>query len=98
MKKKFAAIATAAALAASGVIYPTTCIVTETDDAADLVTISTCTGFTYQFSGVEDYMTGDLVSVLMFNNFTDEITDDVILAEQYSGVTEFFDQIARPER
>lgn len=98
MKKKIAAIIAAAGLAAAGTIYPTTMIITDTNEAQDLVTMSTASGLEYQFYGIEDYFAGDLVSCIMFDNFTpDDVRDDIILAHRYSGVTEFFDNIITVE-
>lgn len=72
-------------------IYPQTYIITEIDKANDLVTIETCTGYEYQFYGVEDYYEGDLVSCIMYTNGTETITDDAILTHRYSGVTQFYE-------
>ena len=72
-------------------IYPQTYIITEIDKANDLVTIETCTGYEYQFYGIEDYYEGDLVSCIMYTNGTETITDDVILTHRYSGVTQFYE-------
>lgn len=96
-KATIAAIATAAALIGSGTIYPNTMVITETNYETDTVTMSTCSGVTYQFEGVEDYYVGDLVSVIMFDNGTPEVYDDIILSHRYAGVTEFFDELATPE-
>ena len=73
-------------------LYPTTCIITEIDETKDLVTISTCTGLEYQFYGIEDYDTGDLVSVLFFGGLTEKVTDDVIIFHRYSGWPELFEE------
>ena len=98
MIKNLTAIATATALAAAGTIYPTTCIVTNCDTQNNIVTMSTGSGFTYQFEGVEDNYEGDLISCIMFNNFTpDDIRDDIILSHLYSGYTELFDGIIKVE-
>jgi hypothetical protein len=75
-------------------IYSKTCIVTEIDEANDLVTVSTATGLLYQFYGVEDNFEGDLVSVTFFNGFTPKnVTDDAIIAHRYSSYTELFVEI-----
>ena len=98
MKKTIAALLTAASLAGAGTIYPTTMIITDTNETQDLVTMSTASGLEYQFEGIEDYYPGDLVSCIMFDNFTpDDVRDDIILAHRYSGVTEFFDEIITVE-
>lgn len=78
-------LATIAAIIAAGLIYPTTMVVTDVNYSTDVVTIETATGFTYEFEGTEDYTEGDLVSCIMYNNKTKDITDDVILTVRYSG-------------
>ena len=96
MTKTLTAIAIAAGLAAAGTIYPQTSIITNCDAQKDLVTMDTGTGILYQFYGVEDYSEGDLISCIMFDNFTpDDVRDDVILSVRYAGYTEMFDKITR---
>lgn len=91
MSKKF--LAALAALAVAGIIYPQTYIVTDVDYEADTVEITTATGYTYEFSGTEDWIEGDLCSCLMFNNYTTDITDDTIITVRYAGSTEMFDEV-----
>lgn len=74
-------------------IYPQTCVITETDTEKDLVTIATGTGIEYQFTGIEDYCKGDLVSVMFWGNWTDDVTDDAILSHRYAGQPETYDFI-----
>ena len=83
MKNLTAALAAAAALIAAGAFHPATMEITNI--SGDVVTMETATGHVYQMDGAEDYETGDLVSVLMYNNGTEEITDDIILAARFSG-------------
>lgn len=72
--------------------YPVTLIVTRVNEETDTVTTSTATGFVYEFSGVEDWIVGDLCSVIMNDNGTPEtIADDQIEKYQYSGYTELYD-------
>lgn len=67
-------------------VYPETMIITEVNQAENIVTAETATGYIYSFSGTEDYTTGDIVSLIMSDNGTaDNITDDIILSVQYSG-------------
>lgn len=73
------------ATTATAETYPQTFIVTETDQAADLLTLETFTGFTFQAYGIEDYETGDIVAAIMEDNNTDDITDDIILQLRYTG-------------
>lgn len=64
-------------------IYPETAIITEIKD--DVVTAECFNGNQFQFIGAEDYMVNDVVSMLMYGNNTDIITDDIILKVKYSG-------------
>jgi hypothetical protein len=66
-------------------IYATSGVVTETDVVNDVVTIEDYNGNLFQFEGVEDYEEGDIVSCIMYNNNTENITDDVIISCRYSG-------------
>ena len=87
IKSLICALAIAIQLVGSSLIYPVTMQVVDIDTREDLVTIQTATGFLYEFSGSEDYNCGDLVSVIMFSNGTQDITDDTILCVRYSGYT-----------
>ena len=50
------------------------------------MTLETSSGIPYQFTGAEDWMEGELVSVLMYNNGTPEIIrDDVIMVSRCTG-------------
>lgn len=94
IKTTLAAVGLAAMLAASGVIYPQTCIVVDVDVAADVVTIETAMGYRFEFGGVEDWIEGDLCACIFYNAMTDNtITDDQILSVRYSGTAEMFIQI-----
>lgn len=64
-------------------VYPDAMTVTEITD--DLVTIESSTGNRFQFFGADDYDDGDLVAVLMFSNWTEQVTDDMILRVKYAG-------------
>ena len=88
--KKLTAIAlimimTAIALTASADLYPETAKIVNLDYDADLVTVETFTGFTFQFEGCEDYSEGDGVSLIMEDNGTELIFDDEIVMAQYCG-------------
>jgi len=80
-----AAVLAASILASTGTIYPQTMIVTGIDRAADTVEIETAAGHIYAFYGAEDYETGDVVSAILYNNLTPDVTDDEILAVRYAG-------------
>lgn len=71
--------------------YPQAYIVTEVDYATDMVEITSTTGFVYTFYGTEDWIVGDLCSCIMFDNGTENITDDIIVTCRYSGTTSMMD-------
>ena len=84
MRKTLATLALVTTLATAGTIYPTTGIMTTED------TFTTATGMEYVIDNPKDLEPGDIVSVLMFDNFTDDITDDIIITVRYSGALEHF--------
>lgn len=65
--------------------YAATGIVVETDDTTDTVTVEDFTGNRWCFLGVEDWMPGDICSMVMNDNGTPDITDDIILSARYTG-------------
>ena len=69
-------------------IYATTMRVTAINNAKDIVT---ATGHIFEMKGTEDYMIGDYVSLVMDDNGTPGITDDIIVSAQYSGWTDLFE-------
>ena len=93
MKRLIAAFSLVLALAGHGLIYPMTAIITEIDSAENLVTIQCCNGNVFEFSGVEDYAEGDLVSCIMWSCGTREVFDDVIISARYAGIAEWFTEI-----
>ena len=66
-------------------IYPMTATVAEIDQVNDLVTFEDASGFLWGIYGSEDWSVGDVASLLMYGNGTEEIFDDMILAARYSG-------------
>ena len=65
--------------------YAKTAVVSEIDQAADVVHVETPSGIKYGFSGREDYELGDFVSLLMDDKGTVDIRDDEVLAVTYAG-------------
>lgn len=66
-------------------LYPMTTVVIETDDKNDVVTCVDFNGNEWAFDGVEDWAVGDIASMIMCDNGTDEIYDDIICDVRYSG-------------
>lgn len=87
MKKLLATLAIVGAVIASGVVYPDTMEIVGIDEESDTVTLATATGYVYQMTGTEDYIEGDLVSLIMYSNGTKSVLDDEILAARFSGYT-----------
>lgn len=93
-KKYFAALSIAAAIVAPAAapvtapaenLYAMTAIVTGLDSESDTVVVKNSVGLTWEFSGIEDYLIGDVVSMVMDNKGTDIVFDDEILSVRYSG-------------
>lgn len=76
--------------AASAELYPTTAMVCRVDRESDLVYCKECNGNIWAFFGVEDWEEGDLVSMIMDDNDTELIYDDMILQVRYGGYVEGF--------
>lgn len=73
------------ALTASAEIYPLTAKVTEINYEDDTVTVETFTGFLFSFIGCEDWQEGDCASLIMDDNGTEKIFDDVIIMAHYGA-------------
>lgn len=65
--------------------YPLTTIVAEINPEIDVVSITDNNGFVWQFYGVEDWEKGDICSVIMNDNGTETIFDDIIVTTRYGG-------------
>lgn len=72
----------------SGLLARTT-VVIKTDYDADVVTVEDASGFIWQFYGCEDWIVGDVASLILWdrNNTTDTILDDEIISAKYAGYT-----------
>lgn len=62
-----------------GSVYPCIGEVTEIDEENDVVYVVTSFEHEFSFYGVEDYMVGDGVAMLMYDNGTSSVVDDIIL-------------------
>ena len=65
--------------------YPLTTIVTEINPEIDVVSITDNNGFVCQFYGVEDGEELDICSLIMNDNGTETILDDIIVTTRYGG-------------
>lgn len=66
-------------------VYPQYSVVVDTDTQADIVTVECKNGQQYQFDGVEDWMEGDICSLMINTNGTEMVADDKIIKAEYDG-------------
>lgn len=81
------------ALVAALGLYSMTAKVTDVNRTNDIVTVETATGYQYQFTGCEDWCEGDFITAIMWKNGTNNITDDALVTWQYSGWSDYADNI-----
>lgn len=65
--------------------YSKTMAVVELDARVDAVTAVDFSGNEFAWFGIEDWLTGDTASVLLCDNGTPEIYDDIVIDATYSG-------------
>lgn len=65
--------------------YPKTTVVKETRTETDEVICVDFNGFEWAFKGIDEWMVGDYCSMIMYDNCTDIIFDDVIISCHYDG-------------
>lgn len=66
-------------------LYPLSTVVFRTNLATDTVTVEDFNGNLWQFTGVEDWMEGDICACIMDSKGTRLIKDDEIVSVQYCG-------------
>lgn len=66
-------------------LYALTAVISEINYNDDIVCCTDFNGFIWSFVGVEDYCINDIVSMVMYDNNTDIITDDIIINCRYSS-------------
>ena len=66
-------------------IYSLTTIVTVVDTENDVVKCQDYNGNVWEFTGCDDWQVEDIASLILYNNNTDDITDDEILSVTYGG-------------
>lgn len=65
-------------------LYPITARVSEIDPSADTVVFEDSMGLRWAMYGIEDWQPGDGASLLMHDNGTETIYDDIIITARYS--------------
>lgn len=70
----------------SETLYPQTAIVVSTNESQNILNLMTATGhvFTYE-TPIEDWLPGDICSMIMDSRGTEDVRDDEIRNIRYSG-------------
>ncbi len=64
--------------------YPVTAMVTQVED--NLITVACQNGNIFKFDNTrEDWFVGDICSMIMNNNGTENVKDDIVVDTRYSG-------------
>lgn len=79
------AIILISAVSASAGFYPMSTVVCQVDYEADTVVCSDFNENLWCFYDCEDWQTGDICSMIMWDRNTQNIEDDVILVVRYDG-------------
>jgi heme/copper-type cytochrome/quinol oxidase subunit 2 len=66
-------------------VYSLTCEVIEVNRTNDTVLVIDATGNEWEWTGTEDWEIGDCASMVMNDNGTDEVYDDVIISVRYNA-------------
>ena len=67
-------------------LYPETGKVIEVNHMTDIVSVEIPNGYIYDFYGAEDWEVGDYASLLMDNNGTAMVTDDMVVDAEFSRI------------
>lgn len=70
----------------SGNMYANLTEVVCVDRSADVVTCEDYNGNLWEFYGCEDWYEGDLCNLVIFDNGTAEVTDDIIIRATYERI------------
>lgn len=68
--------------------YPLTTKVVDINYFSDVVTVMDFNGMTWKFTGTDDWMVGDICSMIMDSRGTELVFDDVIIDYKYDGYIE----------
>lgn len=74
------------------VIYPKSAIVTEVNYHDDYIVLLDLNGDEWLYDGAEDWLVGDFVAMMMWNNDTLDIYDDEIISIRYEGYCDDWDE------
>ena len=66
-------------------VYARVAVVDSVDEATDIVVFVDSVGFLWEIEGIEDWFIGDAAALLMDNQGTNSIFDDVVIGAYYSS-------------
>ncbi len=78
--------------------YPETGIIIETISEEDTVVVECANGNRFSFFGIEDYVKGDIVAMIMHDKGTSVVYDDEIIKTEYAGYTDLFLSIEKQSK
>lgn len=69
-------------------------IITEIDKGNNFITVTCGNGNTFSFYDAdEDWACGDLCSLIIYDNGTEDVYDDKVVCSRYGGYIELFEEI-----
>lgn len=80
-----AIIALSSCLSGKCELYPDVFEVIGINEETDTLTLINPYGFMWNMSGIEDYILGDCIAVIMYDGETEWIEDDIIVSANYGG-------------
>ncbi len=66
-------------------LYPSSGRVVKVDRKSDTITIKDSCGRKYIWNGAEDWHQGDNAAIIVYDNFTKNTSDDVVVKIRYMG-------------
>lgn len=66
-------------------LYPSCGRVIKFDRNKDVISIKDSCGRIYTWSGVEDWQKGDIAAMIVYDNFTKNTSDDIVIKIRYMG-------------
>ena len=69
-----------------GNLYANLTTVVDIDRNADVVVCQDFNGMVWEFYGAEDWCEGDLCNLVMYDNLTEKIYDDIIVRATYERI------------
>lgn len=67
-------------------LYSNLTTIVEIDRDTDIVYCEDFNGYVWSFTGAEDWETGDLCNLVMYDNMTEKVYDDVIVRTIYERI------------